>query len=60
MGNWSAYHRNISKKITKVIVNEGVTSIAGGAFEYCYDLAEITLPDSLMTIGRDDFHIVML
>ena len=34
----------------------GTVLIAGGAFEYCDDLTEVILPDSLQTIGTRAFY----
>lgn len=41
--------------IVKVIVNEGVTSIADEAFYSCRQLKEVELPDSLISIGEKAF-----
>lgn len=41
--------------IAKVIVREGVTSVAKNAFRACNNLREIVLPDSLRSIGMRAF-----
>ena len=42
--------------IRKVIIQKGVTSIGWGAFESCYKLESITIPDSVTSIGEDAFY----
>ena len=49
---WNAF----AAQIAKVVVEEGVTSIASSAFYECYNLAEVQLPDSLTTIGYSAFY----
>jgi len=44
---WSRYTANI----TRVVVQEGVTSLSDYAFYNCTKLADIDLPDSLKSIG---------
>ena len=42
--------------ITKVVLNDGITSIGGGAFYNLYqDVTEITIPASVKSIGRSAF-----
>ena len=41
--------------IKSVTIPEGVSSIERSAFMECYDLSEVTLPDSLKTIGENAF-----
>ncbi len=41
--------------ITSVIVKEGITEIAGSAFEDCSSLTEVALPEGLESIGQDAF-----
>ncbi len=48
---WYKY-RNL---ITKVVINEGVTSISFDAFSKCYDINAIALPDSIISIGENAF-----
>lgn len=47
------FYRN---EITKVIVEEGVTSIGDEAFNGCGNLMEITIPDGVTKIGGSAFH----
>ena len=42
--------------ITSMYLQEGITYIGRGAFKYCYNLAELHLPNSLETIDRTAFH----
>ena len=41
---------------TEVIVPEGVTEIAGGAFFECENVTTVTIPDSVTTIGEGAFE----
>ena len=49
--SWEDYSENI---IT-VIVNNGVTSIGGAAFDFHHNLIHVELPSSLFTIGDEAF-----
>lgn len=42
--------------IENVVVAEGITRIGGAAFCGCYDIKTITLPDSLVEIGKHAFR----
>lgn len=42
--------------ITKVIIENGVTSIGDEAFRYCSSLTSITIPDSVTSIGDYAFY----
>ncbi len=44
-----------SNKITSVIINDGITSIAPSAFNGCAVLTDITIPNSVTTIGNEAF-----
>ena len=45
-----------ASKITKVIIEEGVTSIGSSAFYNCSSLRSITIPDSVTSIGFHAFY----
>ena len=47
---------DVKSEIKQVVVEEGVTSIGGGAFRYHSNLEGITLPESLETIGKSAFE----
>lgn len=44
------------KSITRVVIENGVTSIADSAFAQCSNLAKITIPDSVTSIGTYAFE----
>ena len=44
--------------VTKLIIGEGITDISTGAFVYGVSLKEVTLPDTLNTIGRRSFWLM--
>ena len=44
------------KEMTKVIIENGVTSIGDHAFGYCNDLTSITIPNSVSSIGSFAFR----
>lgn len=44
------------ENLKKVVLEEGVESIADSAFSYCTNLQEMTLPSGLKTIGRSAFR----
>ena len=48
---WKGYQDSI----TRVVVEEGVTNIAAGAFCDCSHIAEVFLPDSLAAINEEAF-----
>ena len=43
-------------RASKLIIQEGVTSIGSHAFFYCTGLASVTIPDSVTSIGEDAFY----
>ena len=45
-----------SEKITRVVVEEGVTYIGNDAFSACYGLVSAELPESLTEIGYNAFY----
>ena len=48
--NWSIH------LIRAVEIENGVTSIGNAAFEWCFNLTEITIPDSVTSIGDQAFY----
>ena len=42
--------------IEKVIIEDGVTSIGGYAFEYCTNITSVLIPDSVVKIGECAFY----
>lgn len=48
---WTAYRT----KISRVVLNEGVTSVGDNAFNGCISLENVIFPDSLQTIGQNAF-----
>lgn len=47
---------NDFRKVTQVVVPEGVTTIGEGAFRWCGELTDLQLPQSLTTIGGSAFR----
>ena len=45
-------------KLKKVVVEEGIASLPGYAFDTCVNLSDITLPASLTKVGFHSFHRV--
>ena len=41
--------------ITMIVIEDGVTSIGGYAFESCSNLTSVTIPDSVISIGVEAF-----
>ncbi len=51
---WWGY--GTQRKITSVVVDEGVTSIGSAAFYDCKGLASVTLPEGIISIGKNAFY----
>ena len=49
-------NRVYQNAIRKVEIGDGVTSIGGYAFSYCYSLSSITIPNSVTSIGGSAFQ----
>ena len=49
---WITDYRTVIKK---VVIEEGVTNVYGGAFENCTSLAEVSIPGSVTRIGSSAF-----
>ena len=45
-----------SKKLTQVVISDGVTSIGRSVFFGCSSLKSITIPDGVTSIGEDAFY----
>jgi len=43
----------VGDRIGSVVIEDGVTSIGGGAFQGCDNLTEITIPETVTEIGED-------
>lgn len=52
---WTAPWYDQRRKINKVRINEGVTSIGEYAFEYCLPLKEVSIPSTVKTINFGAF-----
>lgn len=50
---WSAYNM----EITKIVVEDGVTTIGARAFAMLHNAETVTLPDSITTIGKRAFEL---
>ena len=48
---WAGY----KSKITAIVIEYGVTTIDGYAFRYCSNAASVTLPESVVKIGKGAF-----
>ena len=48
---------DISDRITKIVVEEGIQEISNWVFSYCYNVKEIVLPDTLEKIGSNAFYV---
>ena len=46
---------NYNPKLQKVVISEGISGIAGGAFESLKQLTDIQIPDSVFEIGNHAF-----
>ena len=46
---------NLKKQITKVVIEEGITSVGTNAFSGAENLEEISLPEGLRSIGQNAF-----
>ena len=58
MYDYSDYNRAPWSKsdIKRIIIGDGVTTIAGHAFYYCRSLTSVTIPNSVTTIGEVAFY----
>ncbi len=54
--SWDCQNRNWGGNTVKsIIIEEGVTSIGGYAFEWCKSLRSVSIPDSVRYIGDEAF-----
>ena len=56
MGDYFNYNLPWGKKITSVVIENGVTNIGTNAFTECEILKSITIPDSVTSIGDNAFY----
>ena len=56
MADYSTYSPfDDNNSVESVIIENGVTSIGGGVFEYCTSLISVTIPNSVTSIGDSAF-----
>ena len=56
MADYSTYRPfDDNNSVESVIIENGVTSIGGGVFEYCTSLISVTIPNSVTSIGDSAF-----
>jgi uncharacterized repeat protein (TIGR02543 family) len=55
VGNGQAW-RQYNTEITSAVIENGVASIADGAFFNCYNMRSIVIPNSVTSIGSDAFN----
>ena len=48
--------KSLSSQITKVVIEEGVTSIGVYAFNECRSILEVAIPSTVTTIGKNAFY----
>ena len=57
MADYSTYSPfDDNNSVESVIIENGVTSIGGGVFEYCTSLISVTIPNSVTSIGDSAFY----
>ena len=57
--NWHTFYGNAfygNETVTKVVIPEGVTRINSDVFTNCYNLTDITFPDSLKSLDQNVFR----
>ncbi len=54
--NYGAPWYNSRSSITKVVIEQGVTSIGNNAFEDCSSLTSVIIPESVTSIGNRAFY----
>ena len=52
LNSWDPWY---NKGVVTAVIEEGVTSIGGGAFAHCAELTSVSIPISVTTIGDDAF-----
>ena len=60
-GEMDNYYANRSpwsynNEITSLVIEDGVTSVGNQAFACCFELINVSLPDTLKSIGREAFY----
>ena len=57
MADYSTYSPfDDNNSVESVIIENGVTSIGGGVFEYCTSLISVTIPNTVTSIGDSAFY----
>jgi len=56
LGVCSSINSSVYLRVKSVIINEGITEIEDSAFEDWIELSSVSVPDSLVGIGRDSFR----
>ena len=53
---WAAGYKGTMPTNTAIILMEGTRGITRGAFQDCYDLTSVTIPNSVKNIGKNAFE----
>ena len=49
--DWDLFWFDVRDRVTSVVINEGVTSVGYGMFNFCLNLVEVKIPASVTYIG---------
>lgn len=53
--NYGADNRDMMEKMTRIVIEKGITSISDFAFAYCPNVTDVAIPDSVASIGLGAF-----